>query len=51
MPALKGQNQILDAYISKNINYITPELYNDPLSRLTDIEKQLHGLINSLRKP
>ena len=45
--AFEVETQLL---ISKNINYITPELYNDLLSRLTDIEKQLHGLINSLRK-
>lgn len=46
--AFEVETQLL---ISKNINYITPELYNDLLSKLTEIEKQLHGLINSLRKP
>ena len=46
--AFEVETQLL---ISKNVNYITPELYNDLLSKLTDIEKQLHGLINSLRKP
>jgi four helix bundle protein len=36
--------------ISRNVNYITLELYEQLLSKLQEIEKQLHGLINVLRK-
>lgn len=36
--------------IAKNIKYITPELYQDLISKLEDIEKQIHGLLNILRK-
>lgn len=46
--AFEVETQLL---ISKNINYITPELYQNLLSKLEDIEKQLHGLINLLRTP
>ena len=37
-------------FISKNIKYITPELYQDLILKLKDIETQLHGLINTLRQ-
>lgn len=46
--AFEVETQLL---ISKNINYITPELYQDLLSKLEEIERQLHGLINLLRSP
>lgn len=44
--AFEVETQLL---ISKNINYITPELYNDLILKLEEIEKQLHGLLNTLR--
>lgn len=37
-------------FISKNIKYITPELYQDLILKLKDIETQLHGLIKALRQ-
>lgn len=45
--AFEVETQLL---ISKNIEYITPELYQELLSKLEEIEKQLHGLINVLRQ-
>ena len=45
--AFEVETQLL---ISKNIKYITPELYQEMISRLEEIEKQLHGLLNILRK-
>ena len=45
--AFEAETQLL---ISRNINYITPELYKQLLLKLQEIEKQLHGLINALRK-
>lgn len=45
--AFEVETQLL---ISKNIKYITPELYQHLLSKLAEIEKQLHGLLNTLRK-
>ncbi len=45
--AFEVETQLL---ISRNINYITPELYKQLLLKLQEIEKQLHGLINTLRK-
>lgn len=35
--------------IAKNIGYIDNELFNNMLSTLSEIEKQLNGLIHSLR--
>lgn len=45
--AFEVETQLL---ISRNINYITPEIYKQLLLKLQEIEKQLHGLINTLRK-
>ena len=45
--AFEVETQLL---ISKNIGYISEPLYNEMLSKLDEIEKQLHGLINTLRK-
>jgi len=45
--AFEVETQLL---ISKNIGYITAELYNELLQKLNEIERQIHGLINSLRK-
>lgn len=44
--AFEVETQLL---IAKNVNYITWEIYRDLLSKLEEIEKQLHGLINTLR--
>ena len=44
--AFEVETQLL---IANNIKYITPELYQGLLSKLQEIEKQLHGLINRLR--
>ena len=44
--AFEVETQLL---ISKNIGYITPELHQDLLVKLEEIEKQLHGLLNVLR--
>lgn len=44
--AFEVETQIL---IGKNIGYISEELYGDLLFRVSEIEKQLHGLINTLR--
>ena len=45
--AFEVETQLL---ISKNIKYITLELYQDLIHKLKDIETQLHGLINTLRQ-
>ena len=45
--AFEVETQLL---ISKNIKYITLELYQDLILKLKDIETQLHGLINALRQ-
>lgn len=45
--AFEVETQLL---ISKNIKYITPELYQELLLKLQEIEKQIHGLLNILRK-
>lgn len=45
--AFEVKTQLL---ISKNIKYITLELYQDLILKLKDIETQLHGLINTLRQ-
>ena len=44
--AFEVETQLL---ISKNIKYITPELYQDLMLKLEEIERQIHGLLNSLR--
>lgn len=44
--AFEVETQIL---IGKNIGYISEELYNDLFIKVREIEKQLHGLINTLR--
>ena len=36
--------------IAKNVGYITEEICNDLTIRLNEIERQLNGLINSLRQ-
>ena len=36
--------------IAKNIGYINADTYNKIIQRLNEIERQLHGLINLLRK-
>ena len=45
--AFEVETQLL---ISKNINYITPDLYQELILKLQDIEMQLHGLIKNLRQ-
>ena len=45
--AFEVETQLL---ISKNIKYITLELYQDLILKLKDVETQLHGLINTLRQ-
>lgn len=45
--AFEVETQLL---ISKNINYITPDLYQELILKLQDIEMQLHGLIKKLRQ-
>lgn len=37
--------------IANNVGYIDKELYNNLLTSLSEIEKQLNGLIHSLRNP
>ena len=44
--AFEVETQLL---ISKNIKYITPELYQNLMLKLEEIERQIHGLLNSLR--
>ena len=36
--------------IAKNVGYINEELYNNLLTEINDIEKQINGLINNIRK-
>lgn len=45
--AFEVETQLL---ISKNVKYIAPELYQELVQKLQDIEMQLHGLINTLRQ-
>ena len=45
--AFEVETQLL---ISKNINYITPELYQELIRKLGEIEMQLQGLIKALRQ-
>lgn len=45
--AFEVETQLL---ISKNVGYITEEAYADLINKLNEIEKQIHGLINILRK-
>lgn len=35
--------------IAKNVGYLTDEIYNDLTIKLNEIERQLNGLLNSLR--
>ena len=35
--------------IAKNVGYITDEIYNDLTIKLNEIERQLNGLLSSLR--
>lgn len=44
--AFEVETQLL---ISRNVGYISPEQYSDLIQKLTEIEKQIHGLINTLR--
>lgn len=37
--------------ISKNIGYINDETYNDLLNSVNEIERQINGLLRSLRAP
>lgn len=45
--AFEVETQLL---ISKNIGYISADVYADLMHKVNDIEKQIHGLINVLRK-
>ena len=45
--AFEVETQLL---IAKNVKYLTPELYQELLFKLEEIEKQLHGLSNTLRQ-
>lgn len=45
--AFEVETQLL---ISKNVGYIDADLYCEMLSKLQEVERQLHGLINTLRK-
>lgn len=45
--AFEVETQLL---ISKNINYITLELYQELIQKLGEIEMQLQGLIKTLRQ-
>ncbi len=46
--AFEVETQLL---VAKNVGYIPTESYNKLVSILDDIEKQLQGLIRTLRKP
>ena len=46
--AFEVETQLL---IAKNIAYIDNDTYNQIIQRLSEIERQLHGLINNIRKP
>ena len=37
--------------ISKNLQYITENQYEQLINKLTEIQKQLSGLINTIRQP
>ena len=37
--------------ISKNLQYITENQYEQLINKLTEIQKQLSGLINAIRQP
>ena len=45
--AFEVETQLL---ISKNVGYISPDIYDSLLSELNEIERQINGLISSLRK-
>ena len=45
--AFEVETQLL---IAKNIAYIDNDTYNQIIQRLSEIERQLHGLINKIRK-
>lgn len=44
--AFEVETQLL---ISKNVEYVSEDLYNNLLTELNEIERQLNGLISSLR--
>lgn len=44
--AFEVETQLL---ISKNVGYVLEDLYNNLLTELNEIERQLNGLISSLR--
>ena len=46
--AFEVETQLL---IAKKIGYIDNDTYNQIIQRLSEIERQLHGLINIIRKP
>ena len=45
--AFEVETQLL---ITKNIGYISPEIYNGLLGELNEIERQISGLISKLRE-
>lgn len=45
--AFEVETQLL---ITKNIGYISPEIYDSLLSELNEIERQISGLISKLRE-
>lgn len=45
--AFEVETQLL---IAKNIGYINVDMYNDLINDLNEIERQINGLIHSLRK-
>ena len=45
--AFEVETQLL---ISKNVGYISPNIYDSLLGELNEIERQINGLISSLRK-
>ena len=45
--AFEVETQLL---IAKNVGYINIDLYTDLLNDLNEIERQINGLINSIRK-
>lgn len=45
--AFEVETQLL---ITKNIGYISPEIYNSLLGELNEIERQISGLISKLRE-
>lgn len=46
--AFEVETQLL---IAKKIGYIDNDTYNQIIQRPSEIERQLHGLINKIRKP